>query len=141
MSEHRWAIVAVTRLTDERAAQIAGLEYLDRLAMLDEMRHDATTLTGQPAALRGPVCTECRVDWATVHRDEHNPWPCPGKRPGPLGGSLNEHLQSPKLSRPQRRRQRREAVTEVERQRRSQIRLAVSGGIAKAKTEAKETAD
>lgn len=102
-------MVVVTRLTEERAAEFAALPFLERRARLDELRAEHENLEGEPEAIRGPICMDCRVDWETVHADVDE-WPCPGQRPDRLGGPMASHLQRPSLTRQQRRAQRRQAV-------------------------------
>lgn len=132
MSEHRWALVVVTRLTDRLAAKLTTLDYHERLDLLDDLRTDGAP-SKQPSAMRGPVCLECRVDYETVHRDPAKPWPCPGKRPAALGGSLFDQATTPKLTRPQRRQMQRKAVDQSKRAEREQVRARVSLAVANTK--------
>lgn len=78
---HTWGVAVVSDLTDEQAAELAQLDLPERLAQLGRF-------VGEPRAVRGPICQQCRVHWRDVYRQPSKPWPCPGRRPDSLGGPL-----------------------------------------------------
>lgn len=104
MAEHRWAAVAIVGLAQadaERFAAMPGAERVDSVCGVFGPRDGIARVK----AVRGPICSECRVSWEDVHRNPAKPWPCPGVRPEALGGTLTQ----PTGTRPSRNRQERRA--------------------------------
>lgn len=98
MSEHRWTVVTVTVLDPRRAAELAPMDLPERLHRIGEIVGRSEGVTGGPIVVSGPLCEACRVHWDDVHA-QHPPWPCPGKRPAELGGSLLPLVQTARMSR------------------------------------------
>jgi hypothetical protein len=104
---HRWAVVAISVLDEDQAAELHGIDLMDRM---DELAGVLTS--GRLETVRGPICTECRVHWRDVFAQPDKPWPCPGKRPAGLGGPLAP----PETRKPrqQRRAEQRQAVKKAQ---------------------------
>lgn len=83
MSDHAWGLVIIGKLTDDQAKALAATDTPSRFEQVHELL-DAS----EPVAVRGPICTECRVHWRDVYAQPDKPWPCKGTRPAPLGGPL-----------------------------------------------------
>lgn len=90
MTDHRWAVVAVTILDADAAADLAAMDVTDRLDHVCEIigQRAPGEISGGPETVRGPLCTECRVHWRDVYAQPDKPWPCYGQRPAALGGPL-----------------------------------------------------
>lgn len=101
--QHRWVLSIVVPVNEERGAEIFALGWEERMALLPELVSvPEGRITGGPTAVRGPMCSECTVNWEDVHKVSPA-WPCPGKRPDDIGGSL-ERAGAPKANRRERRR-------------------------------------
>lgn len=105
--EHRWAVAVVADLDVDTARTLAATASMPaRLDGLCELLLPADRLP-RVTAVRGPMCSECRVTWEDVHADTTRPWPCPGKRPKALGGPLVPNQR--RKSRQERRAEQRKA--------------------------------
>lgn len=131
-------------LSDGQAEAFAGLSSLERLEELRSIVAPEGELA-RARAVRGPLCSECRVSWEDVHADTTKPWPCPGKRPKALGGPLAPAQR--RKSRQERRAEQRKASEAAKRPKSDSLVAQVNQAIARERHErsrresAREAAD
>lgn len=128
MRAHRWSAVAIASLEEADAERLAATPMAERLDTICETFGPAPGDIVRVRALRGPICSECRVSWEDVHADPRKPWPCPGVRPDALGGPLVNPVASRKApNRQQQRAKHRKAMKAGQRAAATDTNAAVRG--------------
>lgn len=137
-SAHRWAAVAISHLDDAGARRLAEMPILERLDAVCELFSPPPGQLTDVWAVRGPICADCRVSWEDVHADD-TPWPCPGRRPDALGGTLLDPPASRRSpTRQQRRAKQRKALKGANEVRRvNGVTLAADAAIRRLKVDSK----